>query len=68
MWHELKEYIRQEAKPKTKNELVEGMSDLWATINATKCIDHLRKFFLESLIWMGLLLKALSFLNWKHVR
>lgn len=24
MWHELKEYIRREAKPRTKEELVEG--------------------------------------------
>ena len=25
MWHELKEYIRREVKPKTKSELVDGI-------------------------------------------
>ena len=46
LWHELKEYIRRVVKPKTKSELVQGISDFWATVDATKCrkyIGHLRK-------------------------
>ena len=46
LWHELKEYIRREAKPKTKDELVDGISNFWATVDANKCrkyIGHLRK-------------------------
>ena len=46
LWHELKDYIRREAKPKTKDELMKGISDFWATVDASKCknyIGHLRK-------------------------
>ena len=46
MWHELKEYIRREVKPRTKSELVQGISDFWATVDANMCkkyIGHLRK-------------------------
>jgi hypothetical protein len=46
LWHELKEYINRVAKLKTKSELVQGMLDFWATVDATKCrkyIGHLRK-------------------------
>ena len=28
LWHELKEYIRREVKPKTREELVEGIKAL----------------------------------------
>ena len=46
MWHELKEYIRREVKPRTKSELVQGISDFWVTVDVNKCrkyIGHLRK-------------------------
>ena len=46
MWHELKEYIRREVKPKTKSELVDGIKSFWATVTVEKCtkyIRHLRK-------------------------
>ena len=46
LWHELKEYIRRETKPKTKEELVAGIQDFWATVDTAKCtkyIRHLRK-------------------------
>ena len=46
LWHELKEFIRREVKPKNKAELVEGIKRFWLTVDATKCqkyIRHLRK-------------------------
>jgi transposase len=46
LWHELKEYIRREVKPKTKAELIEGFKAFWATVTVEKCtkyIGHLHK-------------------------
>ena len=46
LWHELKEYIRREIKPKTKDELVQGIVQFWNTVDVSKCtryIRHLRK-------------------------
>ena len=33
MWHELKEYIRREVKPRTKDELVEGIKEFWGLVS-----------------------------------
>lgn len=46
LWHELKEYIQCVVKPRTKNELVEGITRFWNTVDVHKCnkyIGHLRK-------------------------
>jgi len=46
LWHELKEYVRREVKPKTKQELVDGILGFWATVDIHKCsryIHHLKK-------------------------
>ena len=46
LWHELKEFIRWETKPKTKEELIKGIEKFWASVNMDKCnkyINHLRK-------------------------
>ena len=46
LWHELKEFIRREVKPKTKDELVQGIIQFWRTVDVAKCekyIGHLRK-------------------------
>ena len=46
MWHELKEHIRREVKPTTKDQLVNGIKRFWATVDTHKCkkyIDHLNK-------------------------
>ena len=46
VWHELKEYLRREVKPTNKQELIDGVSQFWATVNIHKClryINHLRK-------------------------
>ena len=46
LWHELKEYVRWEIKPKTKEELIDGIQQFWETVDRAKCkkyIGHLRK-------------------------
>ena len=46
VWHELKEYIRREIKPTTKEQLVQGIKEFWATVTPHKCcryISHLNK-------------------------
>uniref|UniRef100_A0A1X7V786 Tc1-like transposase DDE domain-containing protein n=1 Tax=Amphimedon queenslandica TaxID=400682 RepID=A0A1X7V786_AMPQE len=46
LWHELKEYIRREVKPKHKDELVGGIIEFWKTADVQKCkryIGHLKK-------------------------
>ena len=46
LWHELKEYIHREVKPRVKEELVQGIVAFWQTVDVQKCakyIKHLRK-------------------------
>ena len=46
LWHELKEFIRREVKPKTKDELIQGILTFWDTVDTPKClkyINHLKK-------------------------
>ena len=46
LWHELKEHIRREIKPKTKEQLIQGIQEFWGTVDEAKCrkyIGHLRK-------------------------
>ena len=33
LWHELKKFIRREVKPKTKEELVQGIESFWSKVN-----------------------------------
>ena len=42
LWHELKEYIRREVKPKTKDELIAGIIEFWSTVDKNKCIKYIR--------------------------
>lgn len=37
LWHELKEYIRREVKPHTKEELIMGIKCFWQTVDIAKC-------------------------------
>ena len=46
LWHELKEYLRREVKPRTKQELIDGVLAFWDTVSIAKCrkyIHHLVK-------------------------
>ena len=46
LWHELKEYMRREVKPRNKLELVQGIIRFWRTVDEHKCcryINHLKK-------------------------
>ena len=42
LWHELKEYIRREVKPKVKQELVDGIRAFWETVHRDKCRKYIR--------------------------
>ena len=41
LWHQLKEYIRREVKPSSKEELVEGIQKFWKTVDAALCTRYL---------------------------
>ena len=46
LWHELKEFLRCEVKPHSKQELIDGILQFWKTVDVLKCtkyIRHLRK-------------------------
>ena len=46
LWHELKEYIRREVKPMTRDDLISGIKAFWPTVDVQKCrkyIGHLKK-------------------------
>ena len=40
LWHELKEYIRREIKPRSKQELIEGIQKFWKTVDKDKCTRY----------------------------
>ena len=46
LWHELKHYLRSYVKPRTKAELINGITEFWVKITPERCtryIDHLQK-------------------------
>ena len=42
LWHELKEFLRREVKPKTKDELVDGIVEFWGSVSGEKCRKYIR--------------------------
>ena len=47
-WHELKTFLRTRVKPRTKEELVNGINKFWNDLNSarySRYIDHLEKVF-----------------------
>jgi hypothetical protein len=46
LWHELKEFLRREVKPTTKEQLIQGIKSFWESVDIVKCrkyINHLKK-------------------------
>ena len=46
LWHEMKEFLRREVKPTTKQQLIDGIYTFWRTVDVPKCtiyIRHLRR-------------------------
>ncbi len=46
LWHEMKEFIRCQVKPKNKQELINGIINFWDLVDVHKCyryINHLKK-------------------------
>ena len=41
MWHEVKQYLRREVKPTTKQELVNGIQEFWKTVDIPKCKKYI---------------------------
>ncbi len=33
LWHDLKEYIKREVKPQSKQQLIEGIDEFWLTVD-----------------------------------
>ena len=42
IWHEMKEYLRREVKPHTKQELIDGVQEFWQTVDVAKCTRYIR--------------------------
>ena len=42
LWHELKEFICCEVKPRTKQQLVYRIKAIWSTVHAANCTFYIR--------------------------
>jgi len=42
LWHELKEYLRREVKPTTKDKLVKRIEHFWGSVSSEKCHKYIR--------------------------
>ena len=46
LWHEIKEILCNDVKPRTQDELIAGIQEIWRSITPEKCrkyISHLEK-------------------------
>ena len=41
LWHELKEYMRREVKPKNKEQLIRGIKAFWKTVTPSVCAKYM---------------------------
>jgi len=56
LWHEMKEYMRREVKPKNKQELIDGIKVFWKTVTPQVCakyIRHLKKVIPKAIELIG---------------
>ena len=58
LWHELKEYIRREIKPKVKQDLIDGILKFWRTVDMAKCNKYI--YIYTSVTFTELYLKLLN--------
>ena len=47
LWHEIKEFLRREVKPQTKEQLVSGIEDFWKTVTVEKWTKYIRHFVIS---------------------
>ena len=48
LWHELKEYVWREVKPKTKDELIHGITSFWGTYCRQEQVLEVHRTFKKS--------------------
>ena len=41
LWLEVKEYQRRVVKLQTKQELIDGIKEFWATVDIAKCLKYI---------------------------
>ena len=56
LWHELKEFIKREVKPRKKEVFVEGILQFWKTVDTLKCEKYIR--YLINVILLTIELKG----------
>ena len=61
LWDELKEFIRREIKPHTKDELVLGIKQFWKTVDVSKCTRFAQCFITQQLLSQKILSKVLFY-------
>lgn len=44
LWHEAKEFIQREVKPKTKQELIDGILQFWRSVTVSNVVSTLDIF------------------------
>ena len=52
LWHELKEYIHHEVKPKVRDELVQGIVAFWKIVDVWKCVQYIQ--YLRKVVLRGI--------------
>ena len=60
LWHELKEFVRREVKPHTKEELILGIKQFWKTVDVPKCTRFV--FFLINVQWLAIFFRYIRHL------
>ena len=41
LWHEMKEYLCRDVKPRNKNQFIEGTEEFWKTVTVDKCTSEI---------------------------